>query len=117
MSSSSANARTPATPWAKAGFVAVAEPIARHATRRATGTDGSDLSGRLALQHLAEQLEVLAREAGQLHLADRMEVGRAGVDLDTRQQPRNFHVMQVGGLLHDVAAGEVGAALLQLLPQ
>ena len=36
----------------------------------------------------------------------------AGVDLDARQQAAEFEVLQVGGLLHDVLAGQVVAACL-----
>ena len=52
---------------------------------------------------------------GKLHLTDRAEVGRRGVDLHARQKHRQFEVLEVGRLLHDVFARKVGAALLEHL--
>ena len=46
-----------------------------------------------------------------------MEIGRAGVDADARQQHRHLQILQIGRLAHDVGAGEVAAGLLQDLEQ
>src|SRR5262245_38855282 len=62
--------------------------------------------------HLAEQHPALAVELGELFLLDRREVGRARVDLDARQQEWQLEVLDVRGLLHDVLARQVVAALL-----
>ena len=56
---------------------------------RAPPGPGSDVG---ALDHLAEAFPGLAGPALQLHLPDRMVVGRAGVDLDARQQVRDVQV-------------------------
>ena len=48
-----------------------------------------------ARQHVAEQLPRLAVEARQLDRLDRIEVGRAGVDLDAGQQDRHHEVFML----------------------
>src|SRR5271169_6556824 len=47
-----------------------------------------------AVQDRAEQLPALTVEALHLHLLDRIEIRRAGVDLDTRQQHAEFEFFQ-----------------------
>jgi arylsulfatase A-like enzyme len=73
------------------------------------------VAARIGAHDRAEPLPGLALEAGQLQLPDRREVGRAGVDLDAGQQAVEFHILQAGGLLHDVFAGQIVAASLQAL--
>src|SRR4051794_6327126 len=97
---------------------------ARAATKAAAdimlmGDIVSSLSSPLpsAADHVAHQLPALAVELLELHLLDREEIGRAGIDLDARQQHRHFEVLEVGRLLHDVLARQIVAALLQHLGQ
>src|SRR4051812_34000895 len=71
----------------------------------------------LAVQDRPERLERLALELTHLHLFDRVEVRRTGVDLDARQRHAGFEILQIGGLVHDILAREVVAALLQHLHQ
>src|SRR5437667_6581090 len=66
----------------------------------------------LAREHVAEQHVTLAVEAHQPHLLDRTQIGRTGLQANARQQQGQLHV-QMRGLLHDVFAGEVVAALLE----
>ncbi len=56
-----------------------------------------------------------AVELHQLQLLHREEVAGAGVDGDARQQHAEREILQVGGLLHHVGAGEIIAALLEHL--
>src|ERR1019366_3977446 len=85
----------------------------------ASGTPGVliQLAADVAADDIAEQLPPLALEALQLKLADRGEDGRRGVDLDAGQQDFGAEILEACGLLHDVFAGEVVAALLQHLNQ
>src|SRR5437763_12760267 len=69
----------------------------------------------LVRDHLAEELELVAVEALELHRFDRRIVVRAGADRDTRQQRIDAEALQARRLLHDVVAGEVVTALLQHL--
>src|SRR6476659_3841351 len=62
-----------------------------------------------------KQFTVFTVESRHLHLLDGEIVGRAGVDLDARQQQPEFEVLEVGRLPHDVLAGELVAALLEHL--
>src|SRR6185312_15135010 len=66
-------------------------------------------------QHVAEELPGLAVELGELLLLDRVVIGRAGVDLDTRQQHGGLEPLEVRRLLHHVLAREIVTALLQHL--
>src|SRR6185503_6675670 len=78
----------------------------------------SDLFRRhVAAQDVAERLPLLALEALHLQLADRGEVVRSGVDLDAGQQGVRREVLQARGLLHQIGAGEIVAALFQRLDQ
>ena len=69
----------------------------------------------LGVHDVAEQLPGLALEALQLDRLDRIEVGRAGVDRDARQQHRHFALLEVRRLLHEVLTRQVVAAPLQRL--
>src|SRR6267154_2975383 len=60
---------------------------------------------------IAEQFPFLALELHQLKLADRGEIGWAGVDLDAGQQDFGTEILEACRLLHDVGAGEVVTAL------
>src|ERR1044072_3932162 len=57
-------------------------------------------SAAFVAEHVAEQLPGLAVEAGELDGLDRIEVSRAGVDLDAGQQDRHPQVLHAGRLLH-----------------
>src|SRR5262245_149671 len=81
------------------------------------GPAGAGPLPALPAQHLAEQHPALAVEAGELHLLDRIEVRRTGVELDARQQHGQLQVLDAGGLAHDVLAREIVAALLEDLDQ
>ncbi len=74
-------------------------------------------SGTAGADHRAEDLPGAAGPAGELHLADGVEIGRARLHLDARQQDRDIEGVQIGGLPHDVPAREIPAALLQHLNQ
>src|SRR5258707_15212159 len=65
----------------------------------------------LAIEYRTEGLERLALEAAHLHLLDRIEIGRTGVNLDPRQRHPGFVILQVRRLLHHVGARQVVAAL------
>src|SRR6185312_8871027 len=65
--------------------------------------------------HGPEQFSMLPAESRHLHLLDREIIGRARVDFDAWQQQSRFEVLEVGGLSHDVFAGEFIAALLEHL--
>src|SRR5258707_3630630 len=70
-----------------------------------------------AVQHRADGFPAFAVEPLDLHLLDRIEVRRAGVDLDAGQQHGKLEILQICCLLHHVLAGEVVAALLEHLRQ
>src|SRR5882724_12804944 len=78
---------------------------------RCTASGTNDLAADVTADDIAEQHPALALELHQLQLADRGEIGRRGVDLDTRQQDFGAEILQACGLLHDVFAGQVVAAL------
>src|SRR5919204_4887744 len=69
----------------------------------------------LVRDHLAEELELLAIEALELHRFDRREVARTGADGDAREQRLDAEALQTRRLLHDVLARERVAALLEHL--
>src|SRR6202158_546430 len=69
----------------------------------------------LAGDDIAEQLPAFAIELHQLHLLDRKEIVRAGVDLDPRQQHIDGKILQVCGLLHHILARKIVTALFQNL--
>ena len=71
----------------------------------------------LAAEYGAEVLPSVALEPSKLHLLDRREIKRAGVHRDTGQQIGGSEVFDVRGLLHDVLASQVVAALLQHVGQ
>src|SRR4051812_42106837 len=77
---------------------------------------GWTLPSDLAAHHSADRFPALAVEALHLHLLDRIEVGRAGADLDARQEHADVEI-QVRCLAHDVLAGELVAGLLEHLRQ
>src|SRR5260370_7274940 len=71
----------------------------------------------VAADDVAEQLPLLTLEPLQLKLADRGEIGWAGVDRNAGQQDFGAEILEACRLLHDVLAGEIVAALLQHLNQ
>src|SRR5260221_635229 len=75
----------------------------------------NSIASDFAVQHRAERLERFAGKARHLHLLDREEVGCAGVELYSGQEHPELDVLQAGGLLHHVGAGEIVAALLENL--
>src|ERR1700682_2702573 len=76
---------------------------------------GRGLAANLTADDRSEQVPLLALETHHLKLFDRIEVGRAGVDLHARQQGVEVEVLEARGLFHDVVAGQVVACLLQHL--
>jgi hypothetical protein len=77
----------------------------------------SDVSHTLlAREHVAEQHVALAIETHQPHLFDRAQIRRGGFQTDARQQQRQLHV-EVRGLLHDVFARKMAAALALAVDQ
>src|SRR5262249_39962852 len=61
----------------------------------------------------AKQLKALAVEPLHLQLLDWRKVVRPRVYLDARQEHVEFKILETRGLLHDVLAGQIVAALLQ----
>src|ERR1700722_16980693 len=90
-----------------------AHPAERNAPDVLTNNQNSAL---LARHHRPEQLPALALESHHLQLLERGEIGRAGLDMGARQIDADLEI-QIGGLLHDVFAGQVVAALPQDLLQ
>src|SRR5271167_4771517 len=70
---------------------------------------------RSTAEDVAELLPTRAVEGGELRLADRAEIVGRGINLDARQQHRQFEVLQVSRLLHDVVPRQVVTALLEHL--
>src|SRR6266850_380967 len=70
----------------------------------------------MAVDDRAEQLPVLAGEFHHLHLFDRIEVRRRGLDADSRDISVDLEI-EIGNHLHDVLAGEFVAAPLQHFDQ
>src|SRR5690348_9476153 len=70
---------------------------------------------RSVTDDVAEENPSFAIESLQLHLADGMEVGRAGVDENSRQHHRQLQIAEILRLPHDVLPSEVVPALLQHL--
>src|SRR5262245_38444035 len=68
------------------------------AVRAERETVASPSAADVAGDHRTEQHPSLAVEASHLHLLDRIEIGRAGVDLDPRQQHWQFEIVQAGDL-------------------
>src|SRR5882762_8122754 len=64
----------------------------------------------------AEQLPILAGESHHLHLLDRIEIRRRGLDTDSRDISVDLEI-EIGNHLHDILAREVVAAPLQHLDQ
>ena len=71
----------------------------------------SALFADLATDDIAEQFPTLALEFPELKLLDRSEVSRAGVDRDAGQEPFLLQTPDARGLLHDIRAGKIVAAL------
>src|SRR5262249_60394210 len=71
------------------------------------------VAGGLVRNNVAEQLPGLSLEPLQLHGLQRIEVARAGVDLDARQQHGQVDVLQIRRLLHDIGSREIVTALLE----
>src|SRR3977135_1571329 len=71
---------------------------------RADQNDGEGLAPDIAADDVAEQVPFLALELHQLKLADRGEIGRAGVDHDAGQQDFGTEILQAWRLLHSVVA-------------
>ena len=69
----------------------------------------------LATDDIAEQFPSLALEFPELHLLDRGEVSRAGVDRDAGQEPFQLQTLDARRLLHDIRAGKIVAACLQYM--
>src|SRR6266481_7625531 len=66
-----------------------------------------------AADDISEKLPLFSLQSNHAHLFDRSEVRSTGVDRNSRKQDVGSEIRQAGGLLHDVFAGEVIAALLQ----
>src|SRR5882672_11445854 len=71
------------------------------------------LAADVGADDVAEALPGFALESHELQLRERSEIGGAGVNLDAGQQAAEFKVLDARGLLHDVFAGEIVAAVLQ----
>src|SRR5271169_966436 len=69
-----------------------------------------NLASDFAAKHRPEQLPGLALESSELHLLDRSEIDRAGVDRDAGQEVGGSEVLQICGLSHHVLACEIIAA-------
>src|SRR5215469_14535159 len=69
-------------------------------------------AGECAIQDRAKQFPGLAIETLHLHLLDRREISRTGIDHDSRQEHSDLKIMKVRRLPHHVLSGEVIAALL-----
>ena len=67
----------------------------------------------LATDDIAEQFPTLALEFPELKLLDRSEVTCAGVDRDVWQEPFQLQTLDARGLLHDIRAGKIVAALFE----
>jgi hypothetical protein len=72
----------------------------------APGNGGTSIPG---LQ-FAKTLPGLAVEAHELHLVHRHVIGRTGVELDARQQQRQFQVFDGVSLLENIFGREIVAA-------
>ena len=70
-----------------------------------------------AAEHRAERLPALAGKPHHLHLLDRREVARAGVDDDAREQHAEPQALEVRRLPHHVLARELVAALREHLDE
>ena len=62
---------------------------------------------------IAEQFPALTFEACHAHRLDRVEIRRAGVDLDPLEHHRQLDVLQIGRLPHDIGARKIIAALFE----
>jgi len=78
----------------------------------AAGFQENGLASDFAAQCRPEQLPSFALKPSELHLFDRREIDRAGVDRDAGQQVGGPEILEVCGLFHHVLACEVVAALL-----
>src|SRR6202011_2795070 len=67
----------------------------------------------LATDDIAEQFPTLALEFPELKLLDRSEVSCTRVDRDPGQQPFELQTLDARGLLHDIRAGKIVAALFE----
>src|SRR5262249_8982584 len=76
-----------------------------------------DVVADFAGDDVAEQMPRLAVELHQLHLLDRKEVVRTGVDLDARQHHVAGEILEICRLLHDVFARQIIAALPEQMDQ
>src|SRR5215813_9419025 len=63
-------------------------------------------------QQVAEQIPACAVEFAHLDLFERRKIGRRCIELDAGQRQRHDKVLEVRGLLHDVLARQLVAALL-----
>jgi hypothetical protein len=70
----------------------------------------------VAVEDRSEQLPVLAAEFHHLHLLDRIEIRRRGLDADSRDIGVNLEI-HVRDHLQDILAREIVAAALQHLDQ
>jgi len=66
----------------------------------------------LGVKYFAELIPVLAHPALQAHLREVLVDSRARVNDYTRQHARNDNILQILGLLENILAGQVTAALL-----
>ena len=71
------------------------------------------LPADLAADDVAEQFPTLALEFPELKSLDRSEVGYAGVERDAGQEPFQLQLLDARGLLHDIRAGKIVAALFE----
>jgi hypothetical protein len=71
------------------------------------------LLANLATDDIAEQFPTLALEFPELKLLDRSEVSCAGVDRDAGQEPFQLQTLDARGLLHDIRAGKIVAAVFE----
>src|SRR6476469_7054546 len=86
-------------------------------SHRAGRPTGPESAANVGADDVSEPFPGFALELHQLQLRKRGEVAGAGVNLDAGQQPAEFKVLDARGLLHDVRARQVVAALLQYLRQ
>src|SRR5260370_32902839 len=77
---------------------------------RADRSDREASAADVAADDFAKQIPFIAVELLQLKLGKRRKIGRAGIDLDARQQAAELQTTEAGRLLHHVLAGEVFTA-------
>src|SRR3981081_2350415 len=83
--------------------------LSKKKRRRSTLAPEASFLLRVAVDDRAEQLPFLVGEPHHLHLFDRIEIRRRGLDADSRDIGVDLEI-QVGDHLHDVGAGNRTAA-------